>query len=44
MLHTETFDVVEIVETFLDLTVKSQEVILLLGFSNSDPKLSLRLD
>ena len=44
MLHTETFEVVEADETFLDLPIESREVILPLGSSSSDTKSPLRLD
>ena len=44
MLRTETFEVVEADETFLDLPIESREVILFLGFLNPDTKSSLRLD
>ena len=46
MLRTETFEVVEADETFLDLPIESREVILPLKSpsSSSDTKSSLRLD
>ena len=44
MLRTETFDVVEAVETFLDLAIESREVILPLESLSSESKLPLRLD
>ena len=44
MLPTETFEVVELAETFLDVAIESREVILFLGCSSSDTKSSLRLD
>ena len=44
MLRTETFDVVEADETFLDLPIENQEVILPLGSPSSDTKSPLRLD
>ena len=43
MLHTETFEVVEADETFLDLPIESREVILPLGSPSSDTKSPLRL-
>ena len=43
MIHTETFDVVEADETFLDLPIENREVILPLGSLSSDPKPPLRL-
>ena len=44
MLRTETFEVVEADETFLDLPIENWEVILPLGSPNSDAKMPLRLD
>ena len=44
MICTETFEVVEADETFLDLTIESREVILPLGSPSSDDKSPLRLD
>ena len=44
MIRTETFDVVEAVETFLDLPIESREVTLPLGSPSSDTKSPLRLD
>ena len=44
MLCTETFEVVEADETFLDLPIESWEVILPLKPPSSDTKSSLRLD
>ena len=44
MLRTETFEVVDADETFLDLAIENQEVILPLGSPNSDAKSPLRLD
>ena len=44
MLRTETFDVIEADETFLDLAVESREVILPLWSLSSDTKSPLRLD
>ena len=44
MIRTETFDVVEADETFLDLAIENQEVILPLGSPSSDTKSPLRLD
>ena len=44
MIRTETFEVVEANETFLDLVIESWEVILPLGSPSSDPKPPLRLD
>ena len=44
MLRSETFDVVDADETFLDLPIESREVILPLGSPNSDDKSPLRLD
>ena len=46
MLHTETFEVIDADETFLDLPIESREVILLLESpsSSSDDKSPLRLD
>ena len=44
MLRIETFDVVEADETFLDLAIENQEVILPLGSPSSDTKSPLRLD
>ena len=44
MLRTETFDVVEAVETFLDLAIESREVTLPLKPPSSDTKSPLRLD
>ena len=44
MLRSETFDVVDADETFLDLAIENQEVILPLGSPSSDTKSPLRLD
>ena len=44
MICTETFEVVEADETFLDLAIENQEVILPLGSPSSDTKSPLRLD
>ena len=44
MLRTETFDVVEADETFLDLPIENREVILPLGSPSSDAESSLGLD
>ena len=44
MIRTETFDVVEADETFLDLAIESREVILPLESPISDTKSPLRLD
>ena len=44
MIRTETFEVVGADETFLDLAIESQEVILSLKSPSSDTKSSLRLD
>ena len=44
MLRSETFEVVEADETFLDLPIESREVILLLKSPSSDTKSTLRLD
>ena len=44
MLRTETFEIVEADETFLDLPIESQGAILPLGSPSSDPKPPLRLD
>ena len=44
MLRTETFEVVEADETFLDLPIESREVILPLKSPSSDTKSPLRLD
>ena len=44
MLRTETFEVVEADETFLDLAIENWEVILLLDSSSSESKPLLRLD
>ena len=44
MLRTETFEVVEADETFLDLAIENQEVILPLGSPSSNTKSHLRLD
>ena len=38
MLRTETFEVVEADETFLDLPIKSREVMLPLGSPSSDTR------
>ena len=43
MLRTETFEVVEADETFLDLPIESQGAILTLGPPISDTKSPLRL-
>ena len=44
MLRTETFEVVEADETFLDLPIDSREVILLLESPSSESKPLLKLD
>ena len=44
MIRTETFEFVEADETFLDLAIENQEVILPLGSPSSDAKMPLRLD
>ena len=44
MLRSETFEVVEADETFIDLSIENREVILPLGSPSSDTKLPLRLD
>ena len=44
MIRTETFDVVEADETFLDLPIENWEVILPLESQSSDAKSPLRLD
>ena len=44
MIRTETFEVVEADETFLDLPIESREVILPLESLSSESKLPLRLD
>ena len=44
MFRTETFEVVEADETFLDLAIENWEVALPLGSPSSDAKLPLRLD
>ena len=44
MIRTETFEVVEADETFLDLAIESREVILPLGSPISDTKSPLRLN
>ena len=44
MLRSETFEVVEADETFLDLPIESREVILPLGSPISNTKSPLRLD
>ena len=44
MIRTETFEVVEADETFLDLPIEYREVILPLGSPSSDTKSPLRLD
>ena len=44
MIRTETFEVDEADETFLDLSIESREVILPLGSPSSDTKSPLRLD
>ena len=44
MIRIETFEVVEVDETFLDLAIENQEVILPLGSPSSDTKSPLRLD
>ena len=44
MIRTETFEVDEADETFLDLSIEFREVILPLGSPSSDTKLPLRLD
>ena len=43
MIRTETFEVDEADETFLDLPIENWEVILPLGSPSSDAKLPLRL-
>ena len=43
MLRTETFEVDEADETFLDLAIEFREVILALGSPSSDTKSPLRL-
>ena len=43
MLRTETFEVVEADETFLDLPIESREVILPLGSPSSDTNSPLGL-
>ena len=44
MLRSETFEVVDADETFLDLPIDSRKVILPLGSPSSDAKMPLRLD
>ena len=44
MLRSETFEVVEADETFLDLAIEFREVTLPLGSPSSDTKSPLRLD
>ena len=44
MLRTETFEFVKPDETFLDLPIENQEVILPLGSPSSDTKSHLRVD
>ena len=44
MLRTETFEVVEADETFLDLPIENWEVALPLGSPSSDTRSPLRLD
>ena len=44
MLRTKTFEVVDADETFLDLAIENQEVILPLGSPSSDTKSPLRVD
>ena len=44
MLRTKTFEVVDADETFLDLAIENQEVILPLGSPSSDTKSPLRLN
>ena len=44
MIRTETFEVVDADETFLDLAIDSREVILPLGSPSSDAKSPLRLN
>ena len=44
MLRTETFEIVDADETFLDLPIESREVILPLKSPSSDTKSPLRLD
>ena len=44
MIRIETFDVVEAVETFLDLAIESREITLPLGSPSSDTKSPLILD
>ena len=43
MLRIETFEVVEVDETFLDLAIESREVVLILGPPSSGAKSSLGL-
>ena len=44
MIRTETFEVDEADETFLDLSIEFREVILPLGSPSSDTKSPLRLN
>ena len=44
MIRTETFEVVEADETFLDLPIENWEVTLPLGFPSLGTKSPLRLD
>ena len=44
MIRTETFEVDEADETFLDLSIEFREVILPLGSPSSDTKSLLKLD
>ena len=44
MFRTETFEIVEADETFLDLAIESREVVLILGPPSSGAKSSLGLD
>ena len=44
MIRSETFEVVEADETFLDLPIDSRDVILPLGSPSSNTKSPLRLD
>ena len=44
MLHTETFEIVDADETFLDLAIEFREVTLPLGSPSSASKSPLRLD
>ena len=44
MIRSETFEVVDADETFLDLAIENQEVILPLGPPSLDTKSHLRVD